>query len=195
MSSRPVLALVAVVFLSAVLHASETKVLTNQLGYDPAGPKHAVILGKEGDSVSECSLKAYADDRSALTIPARAVGPVTKWRDWYFWTLDFDSFQTEGEYYVECASSNGPVHSYPFHIQQLLLERNTLSDVIYFFKEERSSGRFDQADRHLPFDGGKPGFVDAHGGIATIVLARHRRRRRWRRWMNKSLPWEPPNFR
>jgi hypothetical protein len=36
--------------------------------------------------------------------------------------------------------------------------------VIYFFKEERSSGQFDKADRHLPFDGKKTGTLDAHGG-------------------------------
>jgi len=144
--------------------ARELKILTNHLGYEKTGPKHAVILGKATDQISSCALKSESNDQKVLDLPTKAVGPVQKWRDWYFWTVDFDSFQTEGEYYLDCASTNGPAHSYPFHIQPLLLERNTLSDVIYFFKEERSTGRFDQADRHLPFDGGKPGFVDAHGG-------------------------------
>jgi hypothetical protein len=44
------------------------------------------------------------------------------------------------------------------------LERNTVSDVTYYFKEERSSGQYDKADRHLRFEGTKPGTVDAHGG-------------------------------
>src|SRR5262249_3162677 len=57
-----------------------------------------------------------------------------------------------------------PLRSFPFHIQKLLLERNTISDSVYYFKEERSSGRMDQADRNLPFDGKKPGRLDAHGG-------------------------------
>ena len=39
-----------------------------------------------------------------------------------------------------------------------------MSDVIYYFKEERSAGRCDKADRHLKFDGNKAGTVDAHGG-------------------------------
>jgi len=60
------------ILLSVALHAAETKVLTNHLGYDPAGPKHAVVLGKESDSVSACALKNYAGDQTALTIPARA---------------------------------------------------------------------------------------------------------------------------
>ncbi len=144
--------------------AGEAKVLTNHLGYEAAGPKHAVILGKAGDSFSACALKNYADDKTVLSVAPRAVGPVQKWRDWNFWTLDFDSFTTEGEYYLDCSAKQGTLRSYPFHIQKLLLERNTLSDVIYYFKEQRSSGRMDQADRHLPFDGPKQGTLDAHGG-------------------------------
>ena len=87
---------------------------------------------------------------------------MTYW--YYFWTFDFDSFTSEGEYYLECASSQSPIRSFPFEIQKLILERNTLSDVLYYFKEERSTGRMDQADRHLPFDGRKQGTLDAHGG-------------------------------
>lgn len=145
-------------------YAGESKVLTPHLGYERTGPKHAVILGKAADDLSECALKETASDRTALILPARPSGSVKKWRDWYFWTVDFDSFSSEGEYYLECASSQGSIHSFPFHIQNLILERNTLSDAIYYFKEERSSGRLDQADRHLTFDGRKAGTLDAHGG-------------------------------
>ena len=144
--------------------ASETKILTNHLGYAPHGPKHAVVLGKAGESVSSCSLKNDANDQQVLSLSAKASGPVQKWKDWYFWTLDFDSFSTEGEYFLECATAAGNVLSFPFLIQSDLLERNTMSDVIYYFKEERSSGEYDKADRHLKFEGSKPGTVDAHGG-------------------------------
>jgi Glycosyl hydrolase family 9/Cellulase N-terminal ig-like domain len=144
--------------------ASETKILTNHLGYEPHGPKHAVVLGKAGESVSSCSLKNDANDQQVLSVPAKASGPVQKWKDWYFWTLDFDSFSTEGKYFLECATAAGNVRSFPFMIQRDLLERNTMSDVIYYFKEERSSGQYDKADRHLKFEGSKPGTVDAHGG-------------------------------
>ncbi|MBV8053534.1 MAG: glycoside hydrolase family 9 protein [Acidobacteriaceae bacterium] len=155
---------VLVLAIGPQLNALQLKILTNHLGYESAGPKHAVILGKASDKVTACDLKNYSDNQKAMTVPAQAVGPVKKWRDWYFWTADFDSFQTEGEYYLDCASSSGPVRSFPFHVQHLILERNTLSDVIYYFKDERSSGRLDEADRHLHFDGTKHGIVDAHGG-------------------------------
>lgn len=150
--------------LSAFSFASETKILTNHLGYEPHGPKHAVVLGKAGESVSSCSLKNDANDQQVLSVSAKVSGPVEKWKDWYFWTLDFDSFSTEGKYFLECATAAGNVQSFPFLIQRDLLERNTMSDVIYYFKEERSSGEYDKADRHLKFEGSKPGTVDAHGG-------------------------------
>jgi len=150
--------------LSAASLAGQTKILTNHLGYETSGPKHAVILGQAGESISGCVLKNNLNHQQVLSIPAKAAGPVQKWRDWYFWTLDFDSFTTEGKYYLECASGSGTVRSFPFRVQRDLLERNTMQDAIYYFKEERSSGQYDKADRHLKFEGSKPGTVDAHGG-------------------------------
>lgn len=148
----------------ATLHAGEIKVLTNHLGYETAGPKHAVILGEASVKVSGCAIKDYPGDKTVSKLSAKPAGPVQKWRDWYFWTLDFDSLQTEGRYYLDCTTSQGDARSFPFDIKQNLLEQTTISDVIYFFKDERSSGQFDKADRHLPFDGKKPGTLDAHGG-------------------------------
>ncbi len=145
-------------------HADEAKILINHVGYDALGPKHAVILGTSQDQFTGCTLNDTQDHHKVLDISAQQAGPVKKWRDWEFWTVDFDSFSTEGNYYLVCTYGNRSVHSYPFVIQRLLLERNTLSDAIYYFKDQRSSGRMDQADRHLPFDGKKTGTVDAHGG-------------------------------
>lgn len=150
-------------FLSPT-HAQEAKILTNHVGYEATGPKHAVILGSSNDSFSACTLQDARDHHTVLNIPVRHAGPVKKWRDWDFWALDFDSFFTEGTYALVCTSGAHSIYSYPFVIQRLLLERNTLSDAVYYFKDERSSGRMDQADRHLPFDGAKKGFLDAHGG-------------------------------
>jgi hypothetical protein len=123
-----------------------------------------VVQGKVGDSVSNCTVKQEGSNETVLALTAKPAGPVKKWKDWTFWTIDFDSFDKEGSYYIGCTTGQGPVRSYPFKVESLLLERQTLSDVIYFFKEERSSGQFDKADRHLPFDGKKQGTLDAHGG-------------------------------
>jgi hypothetical protein len=154
----------ATLFLWTASRADEAKILTNQVGYNATGSKHAVILGSVQDNFTACTLNDAKDHHKVLDTPAQHAGPVKKWRDWDFWTIDFDSFSTEGTYYLVCASGDHSIQSYPFLIQRLVLERNTLSDAVYFFKEERSSGRMDKADRHLPFDGKKTGTVDAHGG-------------------------------
>jgi len=159
-----ILACSSVLSLSGQSFAGEAKVLTNHLGYESAGPKHAVILGKAADHFSDCALKDDATDQQVGSVPAKSAGPVEKWRDWYFWTLDFDSFSTEGKYYLECASDAGNVRSSPFLVQRNLLQRNTMQDVIYYFKDERSSGEYDKADSHLKFEGAKKGTWDAHGG-------------------------------
>jgi hypothetical protein len=157
------------VVLSSFLFVAQSsagvlKVLTNHLGYETSGPKHAVIVGKASDSVFACALKDEATDQIVLTIAPKATGPVQKWRDWYFWTLDFDSFATEGKYYLECTANAANIRSFPFLVQSDLLERSTISDVIYYFKDERSSGEMDKADSHLRFEGTKDGTIDAHGG-------------------------------
>ena len=153
----------ALFFCSSSL-ASDLKVLTNHLGYEAVGPKHAVILGKADDKITGCTLKNNANDQPVVTVPAQVVGSVKKWRDWSFWTADFDKLAVEGTYYLECATNQGTIRSFPFAIQKHLLGRNTISDVLYYLKDERSSGPMDEADRHLHFDGKKAGTLDAHGG-------------------------------
>jgi hypothetical protein len=91
-------------------------------------------------------------------------GHVDSWGSRVFWTADFSKWQTVGNYVIETESSAGKVRSCTFEINDNLLERNTLSNVIYYFKGQRASGLIDQVDRHLALPGGQSGFVDVHGG-------------------------------
>ena len=150
--------------LASLCAAQTPKILTNHLGYEPASSKHAVILGHSGDNISDCALTNLQTGQLATSVGVVDAGPVNKWRDWNFWTLDFDSAHQEGQFFLTCKTRQGEIHSFPFAIEKNLLDRRTISDVIYFFKDERSSGPMDQADRHLHFDGKKPGTLDAHGG-------------------------------
>jgi len=60
-------------------------------------------------------------------------------------------------------TAQGVIRSHPLLVQKNVLERATLSDVIYYFKGQRSSGLWDKADRRIAFEG-KSGTVDMHGG-------------------------------
>ena len=140
------------------------RILTNHIGYETTGPKHAVILGKADDTVSSFKIKESATDREVFSGTAKKLGPVKKWKDWHFWTIDFNEVTGDGAYYIECLTGRGPVRSFPFVIQKDVLEKTTLSNVIYYFKGQRSSGLLDKADRRLRFDGTEDQTADLHGG-------------------------------
>jgi hypothetical protein len=152
------------VFLAAPsISAQEAKILANHVGYEMAGPKLAVILGHQGDVFTQFNVKKAATGETVFSEVPKHAGPVRKWKDWDFWTIDWSSVSQEGTYVIECASPKGTVRSHPVSVQKNVLERNTLSDVIYYFKGQRSSGPWDKADRAMKFEG-KPGTVDVHGG-------------------------------
>jgi hypothetical protein len=139
------------------------KVLVNHLGYEVDAPKRAVILGRAGDEVTTFKLIDCATGGIVLSGTATKEGPVDQWKDWVFWTADFASVSTPGTYLLECGTSQGAVGSFPFSIQRDLLERDTLSTVIYYFKEARCSGLLDKADHHALFED-RTNAADVHGG-------------------------------
>lgn len=141
----------------------EIKILINHLGYEKDAPKQAVILGHERDDVSRFKVIDAQTGKEILAGKTIKAGPVDKWKDWIFWMADFGALNNEGTYLLECATSKGTVRSFPFHVEQNLLEKYTLSDVIYYFKGQRCSGLLDQADHKLPFEG-SANVVDVHGG-------------------------------
>lgn len=97
---------------------------------------------------------------------ATYAGPVADWLGHtspavpqFFWTADFSSFTGTGQFVLTVGGGT----SAPFRIEPDLLERRTLSHVVHYFKDSRSSGQFDKADHALPIKG-VPGTFDAHGG-------------------------------
>ncbi|MFI5184531.1 MAG: glycoside hydrolase family 9 protein [Vicinamibacteria bacterium] len=152
-------------FVGRAAHADPAvRILTNHLGYASDGPKHAVIQGSPTDRVAACVLREAATDKEVLALAPKDVGAVRKWRDWRFWTVDFDGVSAEGTYVIECTSSAGTQRSFPFAVQKNILERNTLSTVLYYIKGQRSSGLLDQADRTLSLEGRDGPTRDLHGG-------------------------------
>jgi len=143
--------------------AGTAKVLINHVGYAPDSARKAVIEGTPGDVFDGFKVIEAETGEVVLTgVPVQA-GPVHNWKDWDFWAVNFGGLSQEGTYLIEASSPKGAVRSCPFLVQKDVLERNTLSDVVYYFKGQRSSGLWDKADRRLKFDG-KEGEIDARGG-------------------------------
>ena len=160
---RTFLPYLCLVMLCGTASADDMKILTNQIGYEQNAPKNIVIRGHATDQVTTFSVIDQQSGKSILSGPVIKSGAVDQWKDWIFWTADISAIHTAGDYTIECSTNNGTVRSQPFAVQNDLLERNTLSDVIYYFKGQRCSGQFDKADSNLQFDGAA-GTADVHGG-------------------------------
>jgi GH18 family chitinase len=155
--------IIAGVLLVTPVVGAEPVILTNHLGYERLGPKRAVVQGREGERVTECALESVEGGRVPTEAPV-FVGPVSHWRNWRYWSVDFSGEEREGRYLLVCATATGEVRSFPFLIEQDLLERHTLAGVLRYFKGQRSSGLIDAADHALPLEGRPEVKVDAHGG-------------------------------
>lgn len=140
-----------------VLPAQSVKLVTNHIGYEYDLPKKAIAMADIKQPFTTFLLIDAGSGKTVYTGKAIYEGPVNKWKHWLFWTLDFSVYDKPGQYYLKV----GNAVSYPFVIDKNVLEQATLSDVIYYFKGQRSSGLFDAADHHLT--AGKD-TVDAHGG-------------------------------
>jgi len=150
--------------LPGLLLAQPVKIVTNQVGYEPGKAKKAIIVADEKMNISQFQLVDVNTSAIALSGQPVYTGPVDKWKHFVFWTIDFSNYTTPGKYKLQAATPGGIIYSYPFTISDAVLEKATVSDVIYYFKGQRSSGLFDKADHHLTLAGSDADTIDAHGG-------------------------------
>jgi len=145
--------------------SAQVRVVVDHVGYEANAPKRALVVVEGGDAgvPRSFSLLDLATGKSLLTGPVVKAGPVERWGERNFWLADFSTWKQRGHYVLAVQTSKGQVASCEFEINNDLLERDTLSNVIFYLKSQRSSGDIDRADRKLPLPDGK-GFVDVHGG-------------------------------
>lgn len=144
--------------------AQNIKVLTNHMGYEDSKSKKAIVISDKKLDFQTFQVIDTETGKTAFSGKPIFSGPVSKWKNWIFWTIDFSSFSKRGTYLVKVTGPEQTVSSYPFLIDKNVLEQSTLSNVIYYFKGQRSSGLLDKADRHLILSGHPKDTIDAHGG-------------------------------
>ncbi|SFT92875.1 N-terminal ig-like domain of cellulase [Actinopolyspora lacussalsi subsp. righensis] len=137
----------------------------NNVGHDPESPKTAVLAAGDREPIAWCFLVDNETGEIAARRRPHHAGRVRDWGETRYWTVDFSEFTVEGEYVLRVGAGNHTRgESVPFRIEPLALERDTLSDVVHWFKSARCSGRFDRADHSLPVGENGSGDIDAHGG-------------------------------
>ncbi len=144
--------------------AQQIKVVTNHVGYEDSKAKRAIVIADTRLSIQSFQLINTATGKTVFTGEPVYSGPVNKWKGLHFWTIDFSKYVSIGTYKLQVTLPWGNIVSYPFAIAKNILEQSTLSDVIYYFKGQRSSGLFDKADHHLLLAGKSTDTIDAHGG-------------------------------
>ena len=149
---------------SAAPSFAKVRVLVDQVGYETAAPKMALIEGATDDRPDGFSLIDDSSGKVAFSGQLEAAGSVDHWSGWRFWKADFSGWRTPGHYLLRTTNHGEVVSSCDFEIGEDLLERRTLANVIFYFKTQRATGDMDRADRHLasPEDPGT--FLDVHGG-------------------------------
>lgn len=152
------------IFLVTPQVFSQVTILHNHIGYDTNSPKQFVIKGLENDIIDSFSIVNFKTKETVFEGTPEKVGKVDKWRDWVFWTGRFDELREDGQFIIKINANQNETISFPFKITKNLLQKNTLSDVIYYFKGQRCTGLLDKADRTIPFKGGEYENVDVHGG-------------------------------
>ena len=143
---------------------AQVTVLVDQVGYEAKALKQGFVLGTEQDHPQQFSLIDTATNKAVLSGQLMPAGEVHAWNGRVFWIANFSAWQKTGHYVLQTHTDAGDARSCTFDIDDDLLERSTLSNVVFYFKGQRSSGLIDKADSHLPLPGGQPGFVDVHGG-------------------------------
>jgi hypothetical protein len=155
---------ISLVVVSSQACLARVQVLVDHVGYELRAPKQAVLVGSAQDSPQEFSLVDADTGREVFKAKTVKAGEIHAWDHHVFWTADFSQWQTPGHYLLRVGTKDTEEMSCAFEINDDVLERNTLSNVIFYFKGQRSTGLFDQADRHLALPGEPGAFVDVHGG-------------------------------
>jgi Glycosyl hydrolase family 9/Cellulase N-terminal ig-like domain len=149
---------------SLVYGQEQVRVLTDHVGYETQSEKQALVVGTTQDHPQKFSLIDTVTGQAVFSGSLTDAGQVHAWEGRKFWVADFSSWKKPGHYAIETRTDKGEAVSSSFDIDDDLLERSTLSNIVYYFKGQRSSGLIDQADRHLALPPGETGFVDVHGG-------------------------------
>jgi len=143
---------------------SQVRDLVDQVGYESSAAKQAILAGTGEDHPVKFELVDTDTAKTVFVGDLKLAGNVYDWEGFTFWIADFSLWRQPGHYAVHVRTAKGEAQSCPFEIQDDILERSTLSNVIFYFKGQRSSGPFDQADRRLAVPGSPGTFVDVHGG-------------------------------
>jgi hypothetical protein len=145
---------------------SSRAIATNQVGYEAAGPKFAVLALGDGPDFTALRLReATTGELVFETTPGEATG-VDRWKTQRWQSAEFNSFTGAGRFLLEALDASGArLVSEPFEIAEQLYAERFPAALLGYFQSQRTAEPYLSADRAIPFIGSKRNArVDVHGG-------------------------------
>ncbi|MEJ1241927.1 ThuA domain-containing protein [Chryseolinea sp. T2] len=153
---------------------SPASVLVNQVGYDAAHSKRAMLRTRE--MIAAATSFTVVDALSLEKVFEGTVGPGSQVKDWgnhWFASVDFTSFTKPGYYKIVVNTGNTAVESFAFEIGNQMLTKQLVPAITSFFegqkalsKEELSGDtnvRLYGSDKTVDLRGG---WADASGDVS-----------------------------
>src|SRR5579859_1476654 len=123
------LSLLAILVLSPQPSFAATRILVDQVGYEPFASKVAlVVTAREDPAPTKFALINSDTGKLALEGDVKSFGEVHAWTGMVFFRADFSSWREQGHYILRISTSTAEIASSIFAIQPDVLERNTLSN-------------------------------------------------------------------
>lgn len=145
---------------------SSRAIATNQVGYEAAGPKFAVLALGDGPDFSALRLRDAATGEVVFeTAPGEVTG-VDSWKTQRWQAAEFSAFTGTGRFLLEALDASGArLVSEPFEIAEPLYAARFPSALLGYFQSQRTQEPYLGADRAIAFIGNKRNArVDVHGG-------------------------------
>ncbi|OBU19781.1 chitobiase [Photobacterium kishitanii] len=147
------------------------QLLINHLGYERFNTKQALLQTTSQTLSGHAELVCNQTNQTVMQLPLVACGTTAQWHTGNIYQVDFSACQDAGEYRIRYAN----IESTVFSIAEGLLMRRTFSDVLHYFKSQRCSGIYDQADNQalllnsdLRVDV-RGGWYDASGDVSKYL--------------------------
>ena len=141
------------------------KILTNHIGYDVQSSKQAILACSDDEKLTgEARFILYKDRSSVFEGKPGDEISVAGWSGRCFYLLDFSAVTQSGEYYVVLEDGAFSITGSSFSVEENIIAERTISDILFYFKSQRCTWRWNDADKNVPFYGERNDRVDVSGG-------------------------------
>lgn len=147
----------------------------NQVAYDARSPKTAV-LGVDERLPAEPQFNLI-DSKTSKVVYTGKLGKPQQVSEWdakkVFYEADFSTFALTGDYKLSVTLSGKTYFSYPFHIDENALAKQTIPAILHYLRKQRANTPVEwKNDEHVPLFGSdktvdlRGGWCDASGDVS-----------------------------